>query len=99
MKNPKDCNTIDEIRIGIDSIDKQIIELLGKRFLYVQEIVRFKSNKEEVEARKRYEEVLKARRQWAVGQKLDPDVIENMYKSLMQYFIDEQMKLLKEKTS
>jgi isochorismate pyruvate lyase len=95
MKNPKDCKTIDEVREEIDAIDKQIINLLGERFLYVKDIVRFKKNEEDVIARKRYDQVLKARREWATEQRIDPDIIENIYKTLIQYFIAEQKKILK----
>ena len=95
MKLPQECETISDIRNEIDNLDQQIIEILGKRFMYVKEIVRFKSNEEDVIARKRYEEVLLKRREWAKIQNLDPETIENIYKTLIQYFIDEQMKLLK----
>jgi isochorismate pyruvate lyase len=95
MKSPKNCITIDEIREGIDAIDKQIIDLLGERFLYVKEIVRFKKNEEDVIARKRYNQVFKVRRKWAEEKGIDPDVVENVYKTLIHYFIEEQKKLLK----
>jgi len=97
MKLPEECNNITEIRNEIDNIDQQIIELIGKRFRYVKGIVKFKSNEEDVIARKRYEEVLLNRRNWAEKQNLNPEIIENIYKTLMKYFIDEQMKLLKDK--
>lgn len=95
MKAPKDCKSIDEIRIEIDSIDQQIIDLIGKRFLYVKEIVKYKSNADDVKAPKRYDEVMKVRKEWAEKNGLSPEVIENIYKMLVHYFIDEQMKLLK----
>ena len=95
MRNPKDCITIDEVREGIDAIDKQIIDLLGERLLHVKDIVRFKKNEEDVIARKRYDQVLKVRREWAIEQGIDPDIIENIYKTLLQYFIEEQKKILK----
>ena len=94
MKKPEDCASIVEIREGIDIIDKQLIELIGKRFLYVKEIVKFKSNQEEVEAKKRYDEVIRVRRQWATQENISPDVIEAIYNTLIQYFIEEQMRLL-----
>ena len=53
MKNPKDCNDIVEVREELDSIDKQIIELLGIRFSYIKEVVRFKKNEEDIVAQKR----------------------------------------------
>jgi isochorismate pyruvate lyase len=97
MKLPEECNNITEIRNEIDNIDQQIIELIGQRFKYVKGIVKFKSNEEDVIARKRYEEVLLNRRNWAEKQNLNPEIIENIYKTLMKYFIHEQMKLLKDK--
>jgi isochorismate pyruvate lyase len=95
MKNPGDCTSIVEIRECIDLIDKQLIELIGKRFQYVKEIVKFKSNKEDIEAKPRYEEVLRVRKQWAIEQNLNPDVIETIYKTMIQYFIEEQLNILK----
>lgn len=97
MKKPEDCESIAEIREGIDIIDKQLIELIGNRFQYVKEIVKFKSNQTDIEAKPRYTEVLNVRRQWAIEQNLSPDVIESVYKTLIQYFIEEQMRLLKQK--
>ncbi len=97
MKKPEDCETISEIREGIDIIDKQLIELIGNRFQYVKEIVKFKSNQTDIEAKPRYTEVLNVRRQWAIEQNLSPDVIESVYKILIQYFIEEQMRLLQQK--
>jgi isochorismate pyruvate lyase len=95
MRRPNDCVTIDEIRECIDAIDKQVIDLLGKRFHYVKEIVRFKKSEEDVIARKRYDQVLMVRRKWAVEQGLDPDIVEDIYKKLLHYFIEEQKKILK----
>ncbi len=95
MKKPKDCLTIDEIRKEIDTIDKQVIELLGERFQYVKEIVRFKKDEEDVLARARYEQVVEIRRNWAMEEGLNPDVIEQVYHMLMQYFIEEQKRMMK----
>ena len=95
MKKPQECKSISEVREGIDLIDKQLIELIGKRYQFVKEIVKFKSNKEDVEAKPRYDEVLRVRREWAVQENLDPDVIETIYKTMIQYFIEEQLRMLK----
>jgi len=95
MKNPEDCASIHDIRNEIDAIDEQVIEMIGKRLQYVKGIVRFKKDEEDILARKRYGEVLVARREWAVKQGIDPDVIESMYKSLIAYFIKVQKKELK----
>ena len=98
MSKPEDCQSLEEIRGEIDRIDKQIIELLGERFQYVKEIVKYKSTADDVVAKKRYQEVFEVRRQWAEEQGLSPAIVEQLYKILIHYFIDEQMRLLNERT-
>ena len=95
MKRPEECVIINDIRNEIDAVDKQVIELLGKRLQYVKEIVRFKKDEEDILARERYKEVLAARRDWADKHGLNPDVIEKMYIMLIQFFIEVQKDTLK----
>lgn len=98
MKSPKDCTNIDEVRSCIDNIDSQIIELLAQRFDYVKAVVPFKSKTAEgVIAQERREQVLKDRRHLAQKHGLNPDTIEKMYKLLIDYFIEEEMKIINNK--
>jgi isochorismate pyruvate lyase len=97
MKGPHECQSIEEVRQQIDEIDQMIIELIGKRFSFIREIVKFKSTSDEVYAKNRFHEVISKRREIAVLHHLNPDVIENMYRILMEYFIKEQLELLKKK--
>ncbi len=94
MKKTKECRNITEVRCEIDRIDKLIIELLGERYQYIKEIVRFKSNSDDVEAPARFGEVLKLRREWASKEGINEDVIEKMYTDLLKYFITEQKRIL-----
>jgi isochorismate pyruvate lyase len=96
-RSPDQCSSIEEVRSEIDALDREIISLLGKRFLYVKEIVKFKSSRQEVYARDRYNEVIKNRRQLAAENGLSPDLIEKVYALLIGYFIDEEKKILEEK--
>jgi isochorismate pyruvate lyase len=92
MKAPDECTSIEDVRQAIDAIDREIIDALGHRFQYVKAITRFKKTEAEVRANERYQAVLQARRQWADDAGLDPDVVEQMYRLLIQYFIDEELK-------
>ncbi len=92
MKTPDECSTIQEVRGAIDEIDNQIIEALALRFQYVKAVTRYKKTKEDVLANDRYNAVIEARREWAAASGLDPDVIEEMYRTLIGHFIDEEMK-------
>jgi len=94
-KLPGECNNIEEIRNSIDAIDKEILKQLGERYKYVKEIIRFKEpTKDSIIAKKRYNEVIAKRREWAKMVGLSPDVIEKIYKILINYFIQEEMSII-----
>ena len=97
MKLPHECKNIEEVRQEIDEIDHAIIGLIGKRFSFIQEIIKYKSNTDEVYAKNRYNAVISKRREIAASHHLNPDVIESMYRIMMDYFIKEQLELLKKK--
>jgi len=97
MKIPHDCNSIEDVRREIDEIDNAIIGLIAKRSSFIQKIVKYKSNIDEVYAKKRYDMVISQRREIAAIHNLDPDVIEKIYRIMMDYFIKEQLVLLKQK--
>jgi isochorismate pyruvate lyase len=95
MLDPKQCKNIQEIREGIDEIDLQIIELFGKRLNFVEEIVKFKNDEEAIVAKDRQKEVIELRRKWADSFNLDPDLIESIYKTLLQFNIKKELKIFR----
>ncbi len=93
-KKPSECTNITDVRNEIDNIDKVIVTLLSERFQYVKEVVKYKENTpDSIVASDRRNVVLQQRRQWAEEQGLDPNVIEEIYTRLIQYFISEEMKI------
>ncbi len=92
MKEPNECASIEDVREAIDAIDRDIVDALGHRFQYVKAITRFKKTEAEVRANDRYQAVLQARRQWAEEVGFDPDIVEQMYRLLIEHFIEEEMK-------
>jgi isochorismate pyruvate lyase len=98
MKLPDKCKSIEEIRGVIDNIDREIIDLLGRRYAYVKEIIRFKEPTEEsIVARERFDAVLSSRRELAEEAGLDPDIIEKIYRDLLTHFINEELKMIRNK--
>jgi isochorismate pyruvate lyase len=97
MKLPHECHSIEEVRQEIDEIDHAIIGLIGKRFSFIQEIVKYKNSIDEVYAKNRYNIVISERREIAASHYLNPDVIESIYRIMMDYFIKEQLELFKKK--
>jgi isochorismate pyruvate lyase len=96
MKSATNYKSIEEVREAIDTIDREIIGLLGKRFEFVKEVTRFKEpNEASVISKKRLDAVISTRREMSKKHGLNPDVIESIYRLLIDYFISEEMKLLK----
>ncbi|MCQ2229831.1 MAG: chorismate mutase [Bacteroidales bacterium] len=94
-KKPSECVNITDVRNEIDNIDNAIIKLLGERFEYVKEVVKYKEKTSDgVEATDRKNAVLKARRELAEQNGLNPDVIEDIYAKLIAYFIEEEKKIM-----
>lgn len=91
-KPPAECGSLDEIRAGMDEVDRQIIALIAKRVEYVREAAQFKTSVENVAAPERVEAVLKTRRAWAEDAGLDGEAIESLYRSLVAYSIAEEHK-------
>jgi isochorismate pyruvate lyase len=92
MKTPDECENMLDIRAEIDRLDHQIIALLGQRFAYVKAASKFKISQTSVKAPERFEAMLKQRRVWADEEGLNADVIEKMYRDLVNHFINEEMK-------
>ena len=92
ISSPESCKNIDEIRSAIDAIDLEVIQLIGKRFKYVKAASKFKLNEEAVKAPERFKNMLLQRRNWANIEGLNPDVIEKVYRDLVNYFISEEIK-------
>ena len=98
-KPPEKCSTIQEIRTEIDRIDQEIIRLLGERYGYVKAVVKFKTSETSVRAPDRVATMLQKRRAWAEEAGLSPDIIEKLYSDLVNYFIQQEMRILKNDVS
>jgi isochorismate pyruvate lyase len=96
MKDSKNFKSIQEIRDSIDEIDFRILELFGARNRFVKEIVKFKTDKEEVVAKERQSEILASRRKWAENLNLNPDLYEEIFKTIIESNIQMELKILEQ---
>ena len=99
MKAPDECSNIEEIRDAIDAIDREVIRALSERFAYVKAAAKFKASAIGVKAPERFNAMLQQRRIWAEETGLNPDIIEKLYRDLVSYFIDEELKHWESKNS
>jgi len=97
FKNPKECTSLEEVRAEIDKIDEYIISLFSERHKYVEEIVRFKHDKEAIIAQERKDHVILQRKEWAAEKGLNAETFEKIYTLLVDSNIKHELELLKSK--
>jgi len=89
---PSECAGLDEIRAGMDAIDREIVALIAGRVEYVRAAAKFKTSSANVAAPERVAAVLKTRREWAEAAGLSGDVMESIYRELVSYCVSEEHK-------
>ena len=92
MLDPKDCRNLQDVRDGIDSIDKQIFTLFLQRLDYVYSASRFKADEASISAPDRVESMLDERRRWAREHHIDEELIASLFENIIHQFISEQIK-------
>mgnify|MGYP001267675544 FL=1 len=88
------CNSLAEVRQQIDQIDRALIELIAARQAYVDQAVVFKSSRAEAPAPQRIEQVIEQVRQHAVTYSADADLVEKLYRQMIQHFIERELQHL-----
>lgn len=81
------CKSLDKVRENIDSIDRQIVKLIAERSRYVVQAANFKKTSDDVKAPQRVEKVIYKVRGLAQEYSVDPDIIETIYREMINCFI------------
>ena len=79
--------SLDDVRLNIDRLDREIIGLMAERGTYVQAAAKFKISSADVEAPKRVEQVITKVRAIAEESGLEPSVAEAAYRAMIAAFI------------
>ena len=87
-----ECNSIDEVRNNINNIDEQIVKLIVLRGGFVKQAATFKKDSHDVKAPKRVEEVISKVKNIARLNGANEEVVENVYKVMIESFIKAEMK-------
>lgn len=91
LKEPEACENLNDIRVGIDFFDRQILESLQKRLRYVKAAAQFKANEQEIPAPERVAVMLEERREWAVEDGFDVAFVEKLYEQIIHWNIQQQI--------
>lgn len=91
MKKEK-CESLEHAREKIDVLDTALIEIIATRQFYVDQAVRFKNSVQDVQSPERVEQVINKVRTQAIALGTDPDLVEHLYREMIQRFIQRELK-------
>ena len=96
-KAPLDCASMADLRAEIDSLDRELVGLLAERAGYIDRAVTLKQQ-ENLHARitPRVEQVVGNVRAAAATKKLDADLIEKLWRDLIEWSIAREAKHIPE---
>ena len=81
---PEDCQTMTEVRAGIDAIDRQIVELIARRFRFMDAAARIKPDRDAVRDEDRKAEVLAKVDKAAAEAGIDRSLMARIYEELIE---------------
>ena len=77
-----------KIRKDLDKLDNKFLNLIKKRTLLVNEIVRNKKFKKDIVDKKRIEIILKNIKRKSIKNKIDPKITNKIWKNMILAYID-----------
>lgn len=83
-KLPEDCETMPEVRAGVDALDRELVALLAKRFGYMRAAARIKPGRDAVRDEDRKASVIAAAVAEAKGLGIPADVIGDIWERLVE---------------
>lgn len=84
IRDPADCNSMTEVRAGVDDVDRQVVSLLKRRFAYMDAAARIKPNREAVRDEWRKADVLSKVDAAAEQLEVDRQLVARLYEDLIE---------------
>lgn len=91
VKAPADCNNMAEVRAGVDAVDAELVQLLARRFGYMDAAARIKTDRTIVRDEARKAEVLANVQRHAIAAGLDPQRVSAVWNELIEQSIAHEL--------
>ena len=96
MKKAQDCESMSEVRAGIDQIDQQLVDLLAQRWTYVDRAWVFKRSPEEASVPWRNKDVIEKVRARAEATGMPAEMAESLWRLIIGWGIQYEEERLRE---
>jgi len=97
IRYPEDCNSMTEVRAGVDEVDERLVALLAHRFGYMVAAARIKDDRELVRDEARKAQVIANVRQHARQAGVPELLVAEVWDMLVESSISYEMKLFDRK--
>jgi len=87
----KECQSLEEVRVEIDSLDDKIVELIGARNNYIKQAAKFKNTTEEVKAPARIDEIIARVRHQALTMGMSANLLEEIYTIMINEMVETEI--------
>ena len=84
----KNCQSMQEVRAGVNALDDILVPLLVERSGYMTQAAKVKNDETLVRDEARIQAIIDRVRPMAEGQGGNPDLIERIYRAMMECYID-----------
>ena len=95
--SPKNKKKLDIIRKKLDQIDNQLLAIIKKRTLLVNEVIKLKENKSEIVDQKRITSILKNIKIKSIKKNIDPKITNRKWKNMIWSYINYERRNFKKK--
>ena len=87
----KKCNTLEEVRTEIDSLDTRLVDLISERSHLIRQAAGFKQSVEEVKAQDRIDFILQRARHHAIEKGVSPNMISELFEIMIDEMVETEI--------
>ena len=95
--SPTNKKKLNQIRIKLDKLDNDLLKLIKKRSLLVNEVLKVKIHKKEIIDQKRIKFILKKIKKKSIQTNIDPKITNRIWKNMIWSFIDYEKRNFRKK--
>jgi isochorismate pyruvate lyase len=93
IHDPADCQSMTEVRAGVDDVDRQVVALLKRRFRYMDAAARIKPDRAAVRDEWRKADVLAKVDSYAAALGVDRSLLARLYEDLIETSIAHELEV------
>ena len=87
----KKCNSIEEVRTEIDTLDTKLVDLISERSHLIRQAAGFKQSVEEVKAQDRIDFILQRVRHHAIEKGVSPNMISELFEIMINEMVETEI--------